>query len=136
GKSGRVWRGRPRTTSRQIGGTDGVPQHAMIDLTGHMESQGRLAWTAPGGSHWAIIRMGYTSTGHRNETAGAGKGLECDKFNPQAVKLQFAQWFMKAKEVAGPELAARVLSTFHVDSWECGSQNWSPVFRAEFEKRR
>ncbi|HET7896898.1 MAG TPA: glycosyl hydrolase, partial [Flavisolibacter sp.] len=25
---------------------------------------------------------------------------------------------------------------FHVDSWECGSQNWSKNFREEFQKRR
>ena len=24
----------------------------------------------------------------------------------------------------------------HVDSWECGSQNWSDTFAAEFRKRR
>jgi len=28
------------------------------------------------------------------------------------------------------------LQFFHVDSWECGSQNWSPVFAVEFKKRR
>lgn len=137
GKSGRAWRVSPRTTDSQVPDAGGIPMEEVVDLTDRLDASGRLDWKAPGtGQRWAIIRMGYTSTGHKNETAGAGKGLECDKFNPEAVKLQFAQWFMKAKEVAGPELAARVLSTFHVDSWECGSQNWSPVFRAEFEKRR
>ncbi|MEI9956007.1 MAG: glycosyl hydrolase [Ferruginibacter sp.] len=29
-----------------------------------------------------------------------------------------------------------MLKIFHVDSWECGSQNWSPVFASEFKKRR
>src|SRR5690606_18565802 len=49
---------------------------------------------------------------------------------------QFRNWFLKAREVAGAERGERVLSVFHVDSWECGSQNWSPLFRSEFLERR
>jgi hypothetical protein len=37
---------------------------------------------------------------------------------------------------AGPDLASKVVKILHMDSWECGSQNWSPVFQAEFKKRR
>ena len=33
-------------------------------------------------------------------------------------------------------VARRVLKYMHVDSWECGSQNWSDNFAAEFKKRR
>ncbi|WP_257668583.1 glycosyl hydrolase [Parapedobacter tibetensis] len=135
GKSGMVWRVGPRTTEAQIPATAGIPLESIIDITDRLNADGSLDWNVPAGN-WAIIRMGHTSTGHKNETAGAGKGLECDKFNPEAVKLQFNSWFMKAKEVAGLELATNVLSVFHVDSWECGSQNWSPVFRSEFIKRR
>ncbi|SFC14646.1 Glycosyl hydrolases family 2, sugar binding domain [Parapedobacter composti] len=137
GKSGLAWRVSPRTTAEQVSPADGIPTDRIIDLTAQMDSGGQLVFTAPAdGSRWVVLRMGYTSTGHKNETAGAGKGLECDKFNPQAVELQFRSWFMEAKEVAGEALAARVLAAFHVDSWECGSQNWSPIFRAEFMKRR
>src|SRR5207253_8483146 len=39
-------------------------------------------------------------------------------------------------EKVDPALASSVVKIFHVDSWECGSQNWSPVFRNEFKKRR
>ena len=63
-------------------------------------------------------------------------GLECDKFNPEAARVQFDHWFGAAIREVGPELAGRVLKVFHVDSWEAGSQNWSPVFRAEFIRRR
>jgi len=35
-----------------------------------------------------------------------------------------------------PLLAKEVLKVFHVDSWECGSQNWSDNFTNEFKKRR
>ena len=64
------------------------------------------------------------------------KGLECDKFNAAAIKLQFDNWFGKAFEKTDPALAKEVLKIFHVDSWECGSQNWSTNFATEFKKRR
>ena len=79
--------------------------------------------------------MGHTSTGFKNN-GGKGSGLQCDKFNPTVVRLQFDKWFGEAIRQAGPELAPNVLQVFHVDSWECGSQNWSPVFEEEFNKRR
>jgi hypothetical protein len=62
--------------------------------------------------------------------------LECDKFNTAAIKLQFDNWFGKAFEKTDPALAKEVLKVFHVDSWECGSQNWSSSFENEFTKRR
>ncbi len=135
GKNGEAWRVSPRTTQQQIPDKLCVNPAQILDLTSFMNEKGQISWRAPKGN-WTILRMGYTSTGYTNETGGKGAGLECDKFNPEAIKLQFDSWFGKAYEVAGPDIASRVLKIFHVDSWECGSQNWSPVFREEFKKRR
>ncbi|MDR3219313.1 MAG: DNA-binding protein [Dysgonamonadaceae bacterium] len=135
GKNGSVWRVSPRTTPAQIPDELCVDKKKIKDVTRYTDKFGRLQWDAPEGE-WTILRMGHTSTGHTNATGGKGSGLECDKFNPEAIRLQFDSWFGKAYEVAGKDLASRVLKIFHVDSWECGSQNWSPVFRKEFKKRR
>lgn len=135
GKSGLVWRVSERTTSKQVPDSLCVPLNRIINITDKMTPDGRLTWDVPAGE-WTIIRIGHTSTGLTNATGGGGKGLECDKFNPDAVRLQFNKWFGEAINQAGPELAKEVLKIFHVDSWECGSQNWSPVFREEFKKRR
>jgi hypothetical protein len=135
GKAGFVWRVSPRTTSAQIPNELCVNKSSLIDITSFMDKSGRLQWEAPTGD-WTILRMGHTSTGQTNATGGKGSGLECDKLNPEAVRLQFNSWFGKTIETVGEDLASRVLKIFHVDSWECGSQNWSPVFRAEFKKRR
>lgn len=134
GKSAEVYRIAPRTTREQVADSLCVPLAKIIDLTSRF-SNNKLNWKAPKGD-WIILRIGHTSTGHMNETAGAGKGLESDKFNPAVTKIQFDKWFGEAMRTVGPELAPRVLNTFHVDSWESGSQNWSPVFREEFKKRR
>ena len=37
--------------------------------------------------------MGHTSTGAENYIGGGARGLECDKFSEDAVKLQFDKWF-------------------------------------------
>jgi len=80
--------------------------------------------------------MGHTATGHTNATGGGGKGLECDKLNPRTVRKQFDNWFAQAFVKTHPEVARRVLKYMHVDSWECGSQNWSDSFAKEFRTRR
>ncbi|MDR2804650.1 MAG: DNA-binding protein [Dysgonamonadaceae bacterium] len=135
GKNGSIWRVSPRTTSEQLPESLCIDPQRLIDLSQWVDASGVLRWKAPAG-HWTILRMGHTSTGLTNATGGKGSGLECDKFNPEAIRLQFNSWFGKAVETAGEDLAARVLKIFHVDSWECSSQNWSPVFRSEFQKRR
>jgi hypothetical protein len=134
-KAGFVWRVADRTTQMEIADSLCVPLEKIIDLTSKVDAAGKLVWQAPAGD-WTILEIGATSTGQTNATGGAGSGLECDKFNPDAVKLQFSSWFGEAVKQVGPELAEKVLKVFHVDSWECGSQNWSPVFREEFRKRR
>ncbi|MCH7408101.1 DNA-binding protein [Belliella sp. DSM 111904] len=135
GKSGLVWRISPQTTDAEIHTGEAAPLEQVIDISDSMDADGNLSWEAPEG-HWKVIRFGHTSTGHTNATGGGGLGLEVDKFNPEAVKLQFDSWFGKAVEVAGPNLTGSVLSLLHIDSWEAGSQNWSPYFLEEFQKRR
>ncbi len=133
-KNGEVWRISKRTTANQLPDSCCIPFNNLINITSFYKN-GKLHWAVPKGN-WTIIRMGHTSTGHRNETAGGGKGLECDKFNPQAITLQFNNWFGRIYSSVDEATAKEVIKVFHVDSWECGSQNWSPVFAAEFNKRR
>jgi hypothetical protein len=104
GKTGAVWRISPRTTPDQVPDEICVPFDKIVDITEYLNSNGRLVWDVPEGE-WTILRLGHTSTGHTNATGGAGCGLECDKFNPEAVKLQFDKWFGEAVRFAGPELA-------------------------------
>ena len=135
GKSGAIWRISPRTSEAQIPKEDCIALTALINISEFVDETGSLNWKAPKGN-WRIMRFGHTSTGHENATGGAGKGLEVDKFDPEAIRFQLDHWFGEAVRTIGPELASKVLSILHLDSWECGSQNWSPVFRTEFEKRR
>ncbi|WP_197525532.1 glycosyl hydrolase [Pseudobythopirellula maris] len=132
GKTGAVWRVSPWSTPEQIGPSACTPRAEVIDLSDKLSADGALDWAPPPGA-WTVLRLGHTSTGAHNETGGAGLGLECDKFNPDAVRLQFDRWFGEALRRYGDIGSLGVL---HVDSWECGSQNWSADFREEFTERR
>lgn len=135
GKSAAVWRISKRSTQTQLPDQLCVPLNKIVDLSKQLNPDGSLNWKAPKGN-WTILRIGHTSTGHTNATGGGGKGLECDKFNPVAVKLQFDSWYGEALKRGGPEIAGKVLTQLFIDSWECGSQNWSSVFADEFKQRR
>lgn len=139
GKSGVSWRISDWADAEDLPSRECVPLDQIIDLTDRLQEDGELTWDAPPGE-WTLLRIGHTPTGKRNATGGAGMGLECDKLNPDAVKLQFDRWFgefwRQVADEIGSEGAGRVLTTFHVDSWECGSQNWTENFAAEFERRR
>jgi len=135
GKSAAVWRISKRTDAALIPDSECIAAGRLIDISSFMHADGSLNWKAPAGQ-WTILRMGHSSTGVRNATAGGGQGLECDKLNPAAVRLQFDNWFGKVSEQIGPRLAENVLKVFYMDSWECGSQNWSPTFRKAFMEKR
>jgi hypothetical protein len=113
-----------------------VPADKIIDLSDKMDTGGNLDWTAPKGV-WIIQRVGAVATGSTTRPVNDfSMGLECDKLNPEAVAFQFKNWYGEAARRVGPKLAGKVLSMNHSDSWECGPQTWSPVFREEFKKRR
>lgn len=135
GKAGYRWRRSVWTTDAQCPTNVCVPPDRIVNLTNKMDADGTLRWTPPPG-RWTIQRIGYTTTGVRNGPGGTGAGLECDKFNPEAARVQFEGWFGEALDRVGPELAGKTLWRNHTDSWEAVSQNWSPRFKDEFIKRR
>ncbi|MFT3844416.1 MAG: glycosyl hydrolase [Lacibacter sp.] len=135
-KNGSMWRISKNTTQQQVPVQHAVPLNSIINLTGKMDADGNLKWLPPAGNNWVIVRVGHTSNGHTNYTAGAGLGLECDKFDKDIITLQFNNWYAKAFEQTDEATAKEVLKLMHIDSWESGSQNWSSSFANEFKQRR
>lgn len=129
GKSGIVWRVSKAFSANE---SECVPADKIIPLT---IQDGIVTTKLPKG-RWHILRMGHTSTGHTNATGGGGRGLECDKFSREAIDKQFNNWFKRIYDSIPRDMAKSVLTRLHVDSWECGSQNWSKDFAAEFKARR
>jgi hypothetical protein len=111
-----------------------VHRDKILDLSGKMDRHGRLDWDIPSGK-WTVLRIGHTSTGKTNHPAPAESlGLECDKLSKKAIEVHFASYLGKlvADQAA---VGAKGLKMAHVDSWETGSQNWTPEFREEFQRR-
>lgn len=134
GKAGYIWRVAPRTSSQELPDNECIDLDKMIELTDVMQD-GLVSTVLPKGK-WKLLRIGHTATGHTNATGGGGKGLECNKFDPKSVRLQLDRWFEEAFRQIGDPVAHRVIKYMHVDSWECGSQNWSSNFNDEFKLRR
>ncbi len=108
-----------------------IPRSRIVDLTSRLGTDGRLAWDVPPGQ-WTILRLGHTTTGVENHPAPAGGlGLESDKLSKKASEVAFAGLMAKviadSKSLAGK---GKTLVSTHIDSWETGSQNWTPRFRA------
>ncbi|MBM3861268.1 MAG: hypothetical protein FJ395_16700 [Verrucomicrobia bacterium] len=111
-----------------------VPRESIVSLTA---KDGRLAWDVPAGN-WTVLRVGHTITGKDNHPAPLeGRGLECDKLSKAAAEVHFNNLMGKLiadnKPLVGEK---RTLVSTHIDSWEVGSQNWTPKFREEFRRLR
>ena len=134
GKAGYVWRIAPDSNADELPDSICWKQReiARLTLEGDRVTGYELETTDTPYYAYRIVRIGHTSTGHTNATAGGAKGLECDKFSQQAVSKQVDSWFGLFKQ----RPHADVVKYLHVDSWECGSQNWSRTFAQEFKARR
>ena len=134
GKAGYVWRIAPEADPKELPDSICWQQRhiARLTLEGDRVTDYALQSTDTPSSAYRILRIGHTSTGHTNATAGGAKGLECDKFSREAVSKQVDSWFGQFKK----RPHADVVRYLHVDSWECGSQNWSKSFAREFKARR
>ena len=128
GKAGYLWRIAPETPDIDLPYEDFLHPRDIKPF----KMQGDYADVELPEGTWRILRMGHTSTGHTNATAGGAKGLECDKFSRKAVSKQVDRWFGLFMNRPNH----KVVKYLHADSWECGSQNWSRNFAQEFERRR
>jgi hypothetical protein len=114
-----------------------IRRDRIVDLTAKLSPDGRLVWDVPAG-RWTLLRFGHTTTGKDNHPAPLeGRGLECDKLSKEAAEVHFnalmGRLLADNKKLAGEK---RTLVSTHIDSWEVGSQNWTPTFRSEFTRRR
>ncbi len=115
--------------------TESISSDEVIDLTSHVDVNGKLNWNAPEGN-WEIIRFGYTSTGVYNDPPTMeGRGLEVDKMDTLALEHHFDSYAAQILKAAG-KYKGNVLKFILQDSWEAGFQTWSKDFDKEFEKRR
>lgn len=114
-----------------------IPRSRIIDLTAKLTANGALKWEVPEGK-WTILRIGHTSTGKDNHPAPIdGRGLESDKLSKHATEVHFDALMGKLIDDSRPLVGeGKTFVSTHIDSWETGSQNWTPKFREEFTRLR
>jgi hypothetical protein len=107
----------------------------VIDLTGHMQSDGLLHWDAPAG-RWTVYRFGHTTTGALVfPTQWKATGLECDKMSQEAVDFHLDHILSGIHTHLG-DLIGTGFTHLHFDSYEAGKSNWTPRMQTEFLNRR
>jgi hypothetical protein len=140
----RAWWGWPPTPYGALEeeyGEDGasdVSAADVLDLSSHLQADGRLDWKFPAG-RWTVLRFGWTPLG---EPARMGTGgYEVDVLSTKGADLMMdsAARRMRALSV---QHAGGAPIVFHTDSWELGAggkgqqPTWTEDFRAEFQRRR
>ncbi|HEU5072436.1 MAG TPA: glycosyl hydrolase, partial [Verrucomicrobiae bacterium] len=106
------------------------PDGQKVDLTGAMQADGSVNWRAPTGS-WTVYAISQKPSGQKvKRAAPGGEGWMLNLDHPEAM-TNYLRWFDAAfAHYEGPKPRAQ----YH-DSYEY-KMDWSPVFFAEFEKRR
>ena len=115
-----------------------IEQSKIIDLSGRLQNNGSLQWKIPDG-RWTILRFGKRNNGAVTRPAPApGLGFESDKFDTVSFDAHYNAYIGKLINKVQPRKNKNGggWTMIHIDSWEMGSQNWSPHFREQFKKRR
>ena len=110
----------------------------VVDLTSHLQADGRLDWQAPAG-RWTVLRFGWTPLG---EPARMGSGgYEVDVLNTRSADLMMDSAAKQMRELSVQKAGGAPI-VFHTDSWEIGAGvkgqqlTWTGDFREQFQKRR
>ena len=115
--------------------TNPVDLKAIVDLSKQMDKDGHLAWNALEGK-WNVYRFGHTSMGSMSKPSPEDvKALEVDKMSASASKFHYEQVITPLREHLG-DAVGKTFRHLTLDSYEAGNQNWTPLFREEFLKRK
>jgi hypothetical protein len=114
-----------------------ISKSNVVDLTAKMQPDGSLDWTPPPGN-WMVLRFGYSLLGITNHPATKeATGLEVDKLDGKAVAKYMNTYLDSYKETVGAGMMGKRGIRYIInDSWEAGSQNWTPDMVAQFRRLR
>lgn len=115
-----------------------IDAQSVIDVSAFLKGD-TLKWAVPEGE-WTIMRIGIRNNGSVTRPAPLpGLGFECDKTDTTALASHLEHFVSKLIDTL--DICSNVnrkggLKYLHMDSWEMGAQNYSPVITKEFKKRR
>jgi len=121
---------------REAGESFVLEQEDIINISNHLQGDGRLVWDAPEGN-WTVVRMGVRVTGASTRPSPEPViGLESNKLDAKAFENHLKNYTDILLEKTAPRKDEVGWTGFHMDSWESGSQNWTDGMVEEFKKRR
>jgi len=108
----------------------------LVDITSHVDAEGRLRWNAPAGK-WTILRYTCLNTGEKLKVPSPNSdGLATDHLNPEATRTYMRYVIDRLHETFGKDLKNSGIRNLYLASYEVVGPIWSPVFVDEFRKRR
>lgn len=107
----------------------------VVDLTDHVDREGRLRWNAPAGP-WTILRYVCMVTGERLKVpTPASDGFATDHLSAEATRIDLDHVIARLREGLG-DLRTSGITSLYLASYEVIGKVWSPVFAKEFQRRR
>lgn len=120
----------------EAGSGAAIDPRQVVDLTTWLHPDGTLDWTPPPG-RWTVVRLGWSLTGQANNPAEpSATGLEVDKLDAGAVRQYVDKLFSLYRDDVGATLGPDGINALLTDSWEAGTQNWTPAMLADFARLR
>jgi hypothetical protein len=115
---------------------DGEPSlKSVIDISKEMNEEGKLIIEVPVGN-FTIFRFGHTSTGQTPVPMPEDiKALEADKMSSSAMTIHMQNLLGPLEKNIG-EYLGNTFKHILFDSYEAGDQNWTPLMKQEFFKRK
>jgi hypothetical protein len=107
----------------------------VIDLSGHVDENGRLTWQAGAGT-WEITRFVCANTGEMLKCPSPNsKGLSMDHFSAEATAFHFNYFIDRLQEKLG-DIGSTPIKYFYLCSYEVVGFVWTPKMLEEFSRRR
>ncbi len=115
---------------------DIVDPKEVVDVTEHVDREGRLRWDAPPGT-WTILRYVCMVTGEKLKVPSpASDGYASDHLSAAATRIHMNHVIAQLRAGLGRDLSTSGIGNLYLASYEVVGRVWSPVFAGEFKRRR
>ncbi|GAB7354325.1 hypothetical protein MBLNU459_g4839t1 [Dothideomycetes sp. NU459] len=113
-----------------------IEEAAVIDVTQHMDANGKLEWKPSNGTY-TVVRMGYTVTAQEMPATPDSEtgALSVDLFDTTAIDAHFDTHLERIIEALAP-YTPNTFYGMEIDSYELGMQNWGGDLESDFQRLR
>lgn len=109
----------------------------VVNLSGKLQADGTLDWKKPEGN-WVVYRIGMVPRLNQSHPIDGsfGNAYEVDKLSLEDNIYHWQKGILEPLKQHLGQYYGTSFNGLHVDSYECGMQNWTGSFRDVFLKRK